>query len=256
MCYCPHAPFLLSPFPVSLLDACREHSRAHTHRAPFWGPRGLSGAALALLTALLAPLFHAEHLPRPRPLQRPCRGQGIRPVAGEEQVRAGGAAWGGVCIPSFPSPGLVSLNLSPERFIPSLPNPPGGVGWSQSPPALPQNGAAADGPSPRRRALLGQNYTETHYSPDGSETTEKPDPQVRAGPGGSGFASAGAAPQLCPLSLGRITASTRAVCGVTPARQRASAPAEGSGRAPIPEALLLTGGQQPAPAHGTGSRRD
>lgn len=61
-------------------------------------------------------------------------------------------------------------------------------------------------PLPTRRALLGQHYTETHYSADGSEITEKPDTQVRAGSGGAAFPALWGPsapvqpPHLCPLS--------------------------------------------------------
>lgn len=44
---------------------------------------------------------------------------------------------------------------------------------------LPKTGVAADTPSPSCRELLGQHYTETHYSADGTEIMEKPDIQVR-----------------------------------------------------------------------------
>jgi len=39
---------------------------------------------------VLLSIFPAEHLPRARPLQHSCRGQGLPPAAGEEQVSVGG----------------------------------------------------------------------------------------------------------------------------------------------------------------------
>lgn len=129
----------------------RSRSGARTEHtqtpSPLWagrGPRGLSEAALAPADggSLMAPLFHAEHLPRPRPLQRPCRRQGIPPVAGEEQVSAGGhrgVAWAGFAShPCREHPFSKAWchctgDLSPEHFFPSLPNPPGGSQSPQSP---------------------------------------------------------------------------------------------------------------------------
>uniref|UniRef100_A0A8C0VEI0 ADAM metallopeptidase domain 8 n=1 Tax=Cyanistes caeruleus TaxID=156563 RepID=A0A8C0VEI0_CYACU len=46
------------------------------------------------------------------------------------------------------------------------------------PTCCPPKQGGADTPSPPRRALLGQHYTETHYSANGTEITEKPDTQV------------------------------------------------------------------------------
>lgn len=98
------------------------------------------------------------------------------------------------------------LTLSPEHFIPSLPSPAGQV---TAPTTPPQSGGAADAPSPPRRALLGQHYTETHYSADGSEITEKPDTQVRAGCGGSSFHTPVAPPKLVqPPHLHRLSAGS------------------------------------------------
>uniref|UniRef100_A0A8C0VI12 ADAM metallopeptidase domain 8 n=1 Tax=Cyanistes caeruleus TaxID=156563 RepID=A0A8C0VI12_CYACU len=50
--------------------------------------------------------------------------------------------------------------------------------WITVPTCCPPKQGGADTPSPPRRALLGQHYTETHYSANGTEITEKPDTQV------------------------------------------------------------------------------
>lgn len=101
-------------------------------------------------------------------------------------------------IPS-PSPGVTAPVSSAQST--SFPACQTHLGRSQSPHALPQSGVAADAPSPPRRALLGQHYTETHYSADGSEITETPDTQVRAGSGQSSFPPLWVQPpHLCSLS--------------------------------------------------------
>lgn len=95
---------------------------------------------------------------------------------------------------------------------------------------LPKIGITADTPSPSCRELLGQHYTETHYSADSTEITEKPDIQVQSWLCGEQFSCSCLGVPLCRhlvqtpftplLSLGgRITAFIRATCKDTPTRQ-------------------------------------
>lgn len=157
---------------------------------------------------------------------------------------------------STPSPRYYctgDLSLSPEHFIPSLPSPAGGI---TVPTCSPPNGVAADTPSPPRRALLGQHYTETHYSADGSEITEKPDTQVGAGSGGEQPSQpCGAAPTpLTSLSAGSL---------LLPG-QRAGTPRLGSKHQHLQRAQVGPGslescfgwGQHPASAHTAVSQGD